>query len=86
MLGGGERAYKALGRPANTEKCRLGDQESAKAYHKLGLDARQASELSTWQDTLKAAQEQRVKDESEAQHAHQLGAVRKEWGGECDGN
>ena len=27
-----------------------------------------------------------MKDESEAQYAHQLGAVRKEWGGEFDGN
>jgi hypothetical protein len=83
---GWERVYKALGRPAKPEEYKLSDLESAKAYHKLGLTARQASELSTWQDTLKAAQEQRVKDESEAQRVQQLAAVRKEWGGEFDEN
>ena len=73
------RASCGMGRTAISCQC-------AKAYHKLGLTARQAGELSTWQDTLKAAQEQRVKDESEAQRVQQLAAVRKEWGGEFNEN
>jgi hypothetical protein len=83
---GWERVYKALGRPANPEEYKLPDLESAKAYHKLGLTARQATGLSTWQDTLKAAQEQKAKDESTAERAQQLAAVRKDWGGEFEEN
>ena len=83
---GWERVYKALGRPATPEDYKLADLESAAAYHKLGLSARQATGLSAWQDTLKAAQEQRVKDEAGAQRAQQLAAVRKEWAGEFEEN
>ena len=83
---GWDRVYKALGRPAKPEDYQLPDLESAAAYHKLGLTARQATGLSAWQDTLKAAQEQRQKDEAAAQRAQQLAAVRKEWGGEFEEN
>jgi hypothetical protein len=83
---GWERVYKALGRPAKPEDYQLPDLESAAAYHKLGLTARQATGLSAWQDTLKAAQEQKAKDEALSQRAQQLAAVRKEWGGEFDEN
>jgi hypothetical protein len=83
---GWDRVYKALGRPAKPEDYQLPDLESAAAYHKLGLTARQATGLSAWQDTLKAAQEQREKDEAAAQRAQQLAAVRKEWGGEFEEN
>jgi len=83
---GWERVYKALGRPATPEDYKLADLESAAAYHKLGLSARQATGLSAWQDTLKAAQEQKAKEESASQRAQQLASVRKEWGGEFDEN
>ena len=83
---GWERVYKALGRPAKPEDYQLPDLESAQAYHKLGLTARQATGLSAWQDTLNAAQEQKAKDEAVSQRAQQLAAVRKEWGGEFDEN
>ena len=78
--------YKALGRPATPEDYKLQDLESAAAYHKLGLTASQATGLSAWQDTLKAAQEQRAKDEAGAERAQQLAAVRKEWAGEFEEN
>ncbi len=83
---GWERVYKALGRPAKPEDYQLPDLESAQAYHKLGLTARQATGLSAWQDTLKAAQEQKAKDEAASQRVQQLAAVRKEWGVEFDEN
>jgi hypothetical protein len=83
---GWDRVYKALGRPAKPEDYQLPDLESAAAYHKLGLTARQATGLSAWQDTLQAAQEQKAKNEAVSQRAQQLAAVRKEWGGEFDEN
>ena len=83
---GWERVYKALGRPAKPEDYQLPDLESAAAYHKLGLTARQATGLSAWQDTLQAAQEQKAKDEAATLRTQQLAAVRKEWGGEFDEN
>jgi hypothetical protein len=83
---GWDRVYKALGRPAKPEDYQLPDLESAQAYHKLGLTGRQATGLNAWQDTLKAAQEQKAKDEAASQRAQQLAAVRKEWGGEFDEN
>ena len=83
---GWERVYKALGRPARPEDYQLGDLESAAQYHKLGLTARQATGLSAWQDTLKAAQEQKTNEETAAQRSQQLAAIRKEWGGEFDEN
>jgi hypothetical protein len=83
---GWDRVYKALGRPATPEDYKLSDLESAAAYHKLGLTARQATGLSAWQDTLQAAREQKAKDEAASQRAQQLAAVRKEWGGEFDEN
>jgi len=83
---GWERVYKALGRPAKPEDYQLPDLESAAAYHKLGLTARQATGLSAWQDSLQAAREQKAKEEAASQRAQQLAAVRKEWGGEFDEN
>jgi len=83
---GWERVYKALGRPATPEDYKLADAESAAAYHKLGLTARQASGLSAWQDSLKAAQEQRGKDEAGVKRAQQMAVVRKEWAGEFEEN
>jgi len=83
---GWERVYKALGRPETPEDYKLGDLESASQYHKLGLTARQATGLSAWQDTLKAAQEQKTKQEAAEQRSLQLSAVRKEWGAEFDEN
>jgi hypothetical protein len=83
---GWERVYKALGRPATPEDYKLGDLESAAQYHKLGLTARQASGLSAWQDSLKAAQEQRAIEDAGVERARQLAAVRKEWGGDFDEN
>jgi hypothetical protein len=83
---GWERVYKALGRPPTPEDYKLPDLESAAQYHKLGLTARQATGLSTWQDTLKAAQEQKEKEELAIQRSQQLSALRKEWAGEFDEN
>lgn len=83
---GWERVYKALGRPATPEDYKLVDLESAAQYHKLGLTARQASGLSAWQDSLKAAQEQRGKNEAGLERAQQLAVIRKEWAGEFDEN
>jgi hypothetical protein len=61
---GWDRVSKALGRPAKPEDYQLPDLESAAAYHKLGLTARQATGLSAWQDTLQAARERKAKEES----------------------
>lgn len=83
---GWERVYKALGRPATPEDYKLADLQSAAQYHKLGLTARQASGLSAWQDTLKAEQEQRVKNEAATAWSQQLAAVRQEWAGEFEEN
>jgi len=83
---GWERVYKALGRPATPEDYALADKESAAQYHKLGLSARQANELSGWQETLKTTQAQQAKEEAAQQRSQQLAAIRKEWGGEYDEN
>jgi hypothetical protein len=78
--------YKALGRPAASEDYHLPDLERVAAFHKLGLTARQATGLSAWQDTLKAAREQTAKEQGASQRAQQLAAARQEWAGKFDEN
>ena len=79
---GWERVYKALGRPATPEEYQLADADSAAQYHKLGLTARQASGLNTWQTEQQTAKQAAAAEE----HARQLAAVRKEWGQDFESN
>lgn len=86
---GWERVYKALGRPATPEEYQLPDADSAAQYHKLGLTARQASGLNTWQTEQQTAKQAAAAQEQAAaaqEHARQLAAVRKEWGPDFESN